>query len=80
MRQQRTSDSRCRTSARCWSDSALVCSGLQSKLGLLRLGLSVLLAVQVLDTRYGVETEEGFQSFVVPWRIQPGVRLELSSD
>jgi hypothetical protein len=53
-------------------------TGVQRQLGLLRLGLSALLAVQVRHTRYGVMTEERFQPLMVPWRVQPGVRLELS--
>jgi hypothetical protein len=53
-------------------------TGVQRGLGSLRLGLSALVAVQVLHTRYGVMTDEHFQPLVVPWRVQPGVRLELS--
>jgi hypothetical protein len=52
--------------------------GVQHRVGPLRLGLSTLLAVQVLDTSYGIADGKKFTAQLNPWRIQPGLRLELS--
>jgi hypothetical protein len=52
--------------------------GAQHRVGPFGLGLSALLAAQVLDTRYGVANSGKFASYMTPWRVQPGLRLELS--
>ncbi len=52
--------------------------GVQNQWGPLRLGLSALLAVQLLNTRYGVVTQDEFQPLVVAWRVQPGLGMDLT--
>lgn len=53
-------------------------AGLQRRMGRLQVGLAALLAVQVRRTRYGFVTGDAYAAQLTPWRVQPGLRLELS--
>jgi len=53
-------------------------AGAQRRIGPFRLGISTVLVAQILHTRYGVANSDSFTSYMTPWRVQPGLRFELS--